>query len=45
MQRIMSLHDSRVLEVEIDKLIDDTFVQKLETSGFIHSIYGEYGVA
>jgi ABC-type nitrate/sulfonate/bicarbonate transport system substrate-binding protein len=44
MQRIMSLHDSRVLEVDIDKLIDDTFVRKLETSGFIDSIYGEYGI-
>jgi ABC-type nitrate/sulfonate/bicarbonate transport system substrate-binding protein len=45
MQRIMSLHNSRVLELEIDKLIDDSFVRKLEASGFIDSIYGEYGVA
>ena len=45
MQRIMALHDSRVLEVEIDKLIDDSLVRKLEDSGFIDSIYGEYGVA
>jgi NitT/TauT family transport system substrate-binding protein len=44
MQRIMSLHDSRVLEVDIDTLIDDSFVRKLETSGFIDSVYGEYGV-
>jgi hypothetical protein len=45
MQRIMSTHDSRVLEVDIDKLIDDTLVRKLESSSFIDSIYGEYGVA
>jgi hypothetical protein len=40
----MSLHDSSVLELEIDKLIDDSLVRKLEASGFIDSIYGEYGV-
>ena len=44
MQRIMSLHDPRVLEVEIGKLIDDSFVRKLDAGGFIDSIYDEYGI-
>jgi NitT/TauT family transport system substrate-binding protein len=45
MRRIMSLHDPRVLELEIDQLIDDRFVRKLETNGFIDSVYAEYGIA
>jgi ABC-type nitrate/sulfonate/bicarbonate transport system substrate-binding protein len=44
MQRIMSLHRPSVLEVDIRKLIDDRFVQELETSGFIDSIYRRYEV-
>lgn len=39
MQRIMSSHDPSVLGVEIDKLIDDCFVRKLETNGFIDEAY------
>lgn len=45
MRRIMSQHDPRVLEVEIDRLIEDRFVRMLEAGGFINSIYGEYAVS
>jgi ABC-type nitrate/sulfonate/bicarbonate transport system substrate-binding protein len=45
MQRIMGSHDPRLLEVQIDRLIDDSFVRKLEASGFTDATYGEYGIA
>jgi ABC-type nitrate/sulfonate/bicarbonate transport system substrate-binding protein len=33
MQRVMSLHDPRVLNVEIDRLMDDSLVKKLDEAG------------
>lgn len=44
MQRIMGLHDRKLLDVDVDRLIDDRFVRQLAASGFTTGIYDEYGV-
>ncbi len=44
MQRIMAIHDARVLELKIEDLIEDRFVRKLDESGTIDRLYAAYGV-
>lgn len=44
MQSIMGTHDARVLDIEIEKLIDVRLVQKLDESGMIDRLYTSYGV-
>ena len=44
MQRIMALHDARVLRLKIEDLIDDRFVRKLDENGTIDGLYAAYGV-
>jgi ABC-type nitrate/sulfonate/bicarbonate transport system substrate-binding protein len=45
MQRLMLTAKPQVQDVSIDDLVDDTFVRKLDESGFINRIYAEYGIA
>jgi ABC-type nitrate/sulfonate/bicarbonate transport system substrate-binding protein len=45
MQRVMGLHDPRLLEVDVDSLIDDSIVRHLNTSGVTNAKYVEYGIA
>ena len=44
MQRIIGTHDRRVLDVPLERLIDDRFVRALDESGAIGRIYGHYGI-
>lgn len=39
MQRVMSFHDARTLNISIDRLIDDRLLQKLEKDGTIATLY------
>ena len=45
MQRIMGTHDRRVLDVALERLIDDRFVRALDETGAIDGIYGRYGIS
>ena len=45
MQRIIGTHDRRVLDVPLERLIDDRFVRALDESGAIDRIYGHYGIS
>jgi ABC-type nitrate/sulfonate/bicarbonate transport system substrate-binding protein len=42
MQRIMGTYDARVLEIDIENLIDDRLVRKLDESGTIAGLYASY---
>jgi len=44
MQRIMSLHEPKVLNVRVEDLIEDRFVRKLDESGVIDRLYSTYGL-
>jgi ABC-type nitrate/sulfonate/bicarbonate transport system substrate-binding protein len=44
MQRIMSTVDPKVLQVDIQGLVDDRFVRNLDQSGFIDSTYAAYNL-
>lgn len=44
MQRVMALHDPKVLDLKLADLIDDRFVRKLDESGAIDRLYSTYGV-
>ena len=44
MQRVMALNNPKVLDVKIENLADDAFVQKLDASGAIDRAYARYGV-
>jgi hypothetical protein len=44
MQRIMAAHDPRVLNLNIEDLVDDRFVRKLDQNGTIDHLYAAYGV-
>jgi hypothetical protein len=39
MRKVMSLHDARVLNVDIDQLVDDRLVQKLDKEGTINQLH------
>jgi ABC-type nitrate/sulfonate/bicarbonate transport system substrate-binding protein len=45
MQRIMGTHDRRVLDVALERLIDDRFVRALDETGAIGRMYGRYGIS
>jgi ABC-type nitrate/sulfonate/bicarbonate transport system substrate-binding protein len=45
MKKIMSLHDARVSNVDIDQLVDDRFVRALDEGGAINAIYGRHGIS
>ena len=44
MQRVMALHDAKILSVKIEDLADDRFVRKLDESGALDRLYESYGV-
>lgn len=44
MQRIMAIHDPKVLNVRVEDLVEDRFVRKLDESGVIDRLYSTYGV-
>ncbi len=44
MQRVMALHDPKVLSVKVEDVIEDRFVRKLDETGVIDRIYKSYGV-
>jgi len=44
MQRVMALHDPKVLSLKLADLIEERFVRKLDQSGVIDRLYSTYGV-
>ena len=44
MQRVMALHDPKVLDLRVEDLIEDRFVRKLDENGVIDRLYSTYGV-
>ena len=44
MQRIMALHDPKVLNVKVEDMIEDRFVRRLDRSGVIDRFNSAYGV-
>jgi NitT/TauT family transport system substrate-binding protein len=44
MQRVMALHDPKVLNLKLADLIEERFVRKLDESGMIDRLYSTYGV-
>ena len=44
MQRVMALHDPKVLNVKVEDLVEHRFVRKLDESGVIDRLYATYGV-
>jgi hypothetical protein len=40
----MALHDPKVLSVEVENLIEDRFVRRLDQSGVIDQLYRAYEV-
>jgi ABC-type nitrate/sulfonate/bicarbonate transport system substrate-binding protein len=43
-QRVMALNDPKVLNVNVEDLVEDRFVRKLDESGVIDRLYSAYGV-
>ena len=43
MQSIIAIHDARVLKLNIEDLIEDRFVRKLDESGQLDHQYAAYG--
>jgi ABC-type nitrate/sulfonate/bicarbonate transport system substrate-binding protein len=44
MQRVMALHDPKVLDLRVEDLIEDRFVRKLDETGVIDRLYSTDGV-
>jgi ABC-type nitrate/sulfonate/bicarbonate transport system substrate-binding protein len=44
MQRIMGTHDRRVLDVDLERLINDRFIRGLDESGAIDRMFDRHGV-
>ena len=42
LQKVMALHEPKVLEVKVDALIEDRVVRKLDESGMIDRLYSAY---
>jgi hypothetical protein len=40
----MGTHDQRVLDIALERLIDDRFVRALDDTGAIDKFYGHYGI-
>lgn len=43
-QRLAKIRDPRLAEVRVENLVDDSFIRKLDESGFIDRVYASYGV-
>jgi hypothetical protein len=44
MQKVMAIHDPRVLDVRVEDMIADRFVRTLDESGAIDRLYSAYGL-
>jgi ABC-type nitrate/sulfonate/bicarbonate transport system substrate-binding protein len=44
MQKVMALHEPKVLDLKVEDVIDDRFVRKLDQSGAMDRLYSTYGV-
>jgi ABC-type nitrate/sulfonate/bicarbonate transport system substrate-binding protein len=44
MQKVMALHEPKVLDLKVEDVIDDRFVRKLDQNGAIDRHYTTYGV-
>lgn len=44
MQKVMALHEPKVLSVKVEDVIEDRFVRKLDENGTIDRLYNTYGV-
>lgn len=42
--RLMKLHNPQVTKIDVRQMVDDSFVQKLDDSGFLDRLYSTYGV-
>ena len=42
MQKVISIHDPRVLNVSVVDLTDDRFVRKLDEDGELEALYAAY---
>lgn len=43
-QKVMALHEPKVLDLKVEDVIDDRFVRKLDENGTIDRLYNTYGV-
>jgi NitT/TauT family transport system substrate-binding protein len=43
-QRLMKPRNPRMAELKVEELIDDTFMRKLDESGFLEKLYSTYGI-
>lgn len=43
-QRLMKLHNPQVAKIDVQRLVDNSIIQKLDQSGFLDHLYGAYGV-
>lgn len=43
-QRLAKIRDPRLAEVHVENMVDDSFIRKLDESGFIDRVYASYGV-
>jgi ABC-type nitrate/sulfonate/bicarbonate transport system substrate-binding protein len=43
-QKVMAIHDPKVLDVNVEELLEDRFVRKLDDSGTIDRLYSSYGL-
>ena len=43
-QRLAKIREPRIGAFNVEKLVDDTLMRKLESSGFIDRVYSQYGI-
>jgi ABC-type nitrate/sulfonate/bicarbonate transport system substrate-binding protein len=43
-QRLMKLHNPQVAKIDVQRLVDNSIIRKLDQSGFLDRLYGAYGV-
>jgi len=43
-QRLMKLHNPEVAKIDVQELVDNSIIQKLDQSGFLDGLHGAYGV-
>ena len=42
-QRLMKIRNPRMAELKVEELVDDSFIRKLDESGFINRLFSSYG--
>ena len=43
-QKVMAIHDPKVLDVRVEDLLEDHFVRKLDEGGVIDRLYSSHGL-